>query len=130
MTRYYLALLVTAFTSTACAPPPIQATAAKGNIRQELWVEPSSSRDLFYGVGGRDLSARVGGLMFREGMRHLAEDDETDTLLLVSKPPAQEVVDLLGEVDVAGKRVVAAFVGGGDIDAPFELHRTLAREYS
>ena len=54
MTRYYLALLVTAFTSTACTPPPIQQTAPEGNIRQELWVEPSSSRDLFYGVGGRD----------------------------------------------------------------------------
>jgi len=56
MTRIFVALLVTAFTSTACAPPPpIQATAAEGNIRQELWVEPSSPRDLFYGVGGREL---------------------------------------------------------------------------
>ncbi len=56
MTRIFVALLVTAFTSTACAPPPpIHATAAEGNLRQELWVEPSSPRDLYYGVGGREL---------------------------------------------------------------------------
>ena len=64
------------------------------------------------GVGGRDLSAEVGGIMFRQGMRLLAADDATETLLLVSKPPAREVVAALGDVDVPdGKRVVAAFVG-------------------
>ena len=39
------------------------------------------------GVGGRDLSKEVGGIMFGEAMRMLAADDGTDTLLLVSKPP-------------------------------------------
>jgi FdrA protein len=77
------------------------------------------------GVGGRDLSAEVGGIMFREGMRVLAADDATDTLLLVSKPPAHEAVQRLGEVDVAGKRVVAAFVGWDGAAAPFEIHPTL-----
>src|SRR2546430_1734955 len=32
------------------------------------------------GVGGRDLSAEVGGVMFRAGLRLLAGDDETDAL--------------------------------------------------
>jgi FdrA protein len=73
------------------------------------------------GVGGRDLSSEVGGIMFREGMRRLAEDAETETLLLVSKPPAPEVVATLEDV---GKRVVAAFVGF-EGDAPFEVHDTL-----
>src|SRR5262249_12012609 len=39
------------------------------------------------GVGGRDLSAEVGGIMFAQAMRMLAADDDTETLLLVSKPP-------------------------------------------
>jgi FdrA protein len=77
------------------------------------------------GVGGRDLSREVGGIMFGEAMRMLAADAATDTLLLVSKPPAREVVQQLGDVDVNGKRVVAAFVGWDGGDAPFEIHPTL-----
>ena len=77
------------------------------------------------GVGGRDLSTAVGGIMFGEAMRMLAADDGTETLLLVSKPPAREVVQQLGEIDVGGKRVVAAFVGWDGGEAPFEIHPTL-----
>ena len=79
------------------------------------------------GVGGRDLSAAVGGIMFGEAMRMLAADDGTETLLLVSKPPAREVVQRLGEVDVGGKRVVAAFVGWDGGEAPFEIHADARR---
>jgi FdrA protein len=77
------------------------------------------------GVGGRDLSADVGGIMFRQGMELLAADDGTDTILLVSKPPDRDAVAALGDVDAGGKRVVAAFVGWGGGDAPFEVHPTL-----
>ncbi|HEX5781165.1 MAG TPA: hypothetical protein VFX80_04560, partial [Solirubrobacteraceae bacterium] len=77
------------------------------------------------GVGGRDLSAEVGGIMFRQGMELLAADEETETLLLVSKPPDPQAVAALGDVDVRGKRVVAAFVGWDGAEAPFEVHPTL-----
>ncbi len=77
------------------------------------------------GVGGRDLSARVGGIMFKQGMRLLAEDGATDTLLLVSKPPSPEAVRALGDAVPDGIRVVGAFVGWGGDDAPFEVHPTL-----
>ena len=78
------------------------------------------------GVGGRDLSADIGGIMFRQAMHMLAADDETETLLLVSKPPAPEVVASLADDLPEGKRVVAAFVGWeGDATAPFEIHDTL-----
>jgi FdrA protein len=65
--------------------------------------------------------------MFRQAMHMLAADDETETLLLVSKPPAPEVVASLADDLPEGKRVVAAFVGwrGGEQDAPFEIHDTL-----
>jgi FdrA protein len=77
------------------------------------------------GVGGRDLSEDVGGIMFREGMRLLAEDDATETLLLVSKPPSPEAVRGLGEALPRDIRVVAAFVGWDRGDAPFDVHPTL-----
>ena len=77
------------------------------------------------GVGGRDLSRDVGGLMFRAGMAMLAGDAGTDTLLLVSKPPEPDVVRALGDAVPEGRRVVAAFVGWEGGDAPFEIHPTL-----
>jgi len=77
------------------------------------------------GVGGRDLSSEVGGTMFRAGMRLLADDDETETLLLVAKSPAPDAIRLLADEMPAGKRVVAAFVGTRTADVPFELHPTL-----
>jgi FdrA protein len=108
---------------------PVGIVAAAGTGAQEvacLIDAAGSGVSHIVGVGGRDLSAQVGGIMFREGIRRLAEDDETETLLLVSKPPDAQVVRSLGEVLPPGKRVVAAFVGAdAGIDAPFELHDTL-----
>src|SRR4051812_48490625 len=62
------------------------------------------------GVGGRDLTAEVGGLGFRAALALLADDEATETVLLVSKPPAPEVVRALGGALPEGRRVVAAFV--------------------
>lgn len=44
------------------------------------------------GVGGRDLSARVAGLMAASAVRALDADPGTDAVLLVSKPPDPGVV--------------------------------------
>ena len=43
------------------------------------------------GLGGRDLTAAVGGPMGRLAVRALAADESTDVVLLVSKPPDPEV---------------------------------------
>jgi FdrA protein len=107
---------------------PVGIVAAAGTGAQEAAVlldAAGTGVSQIVGVGGRDLSADVGGIMFREGMRLLAADDATHTLLLVSKPPAPEVVRELGSVDVGGKRVLAAFVGWQGGEAPFEIHPTL-----
>jgi FdrA protein len=77
------------------------------------------------GVGGRDLSPTIGGIMFRQGMRMLAEDEATETLLLVSKQPSREGVALLGDAVSPDVRIVAAFVGWDRAEAPFEVHPTL-----
>jgi FdrA protein len=107
---------------------PVGIVAAAGTGAQEAAVLLDSAGvgvSQIVGVGGRDLSAQVGGIMFREGMRRLAGDDDTETLLLVSKPPAPEVVRELGSVEVGNKHVIAAFVGWDGGDGPFEIHPTL-----
>ena len=107
---------------------PVGVVAAAGTGAQEVAVLLHGAGvgvSQIVGVGGRDLTAEVGGIMFRQAMELLAADDETETLLLVSKPPAPEVVRALGDVDVRGKRVVAAFVGWDGGEAPFEIHPTL-----
>jgi len=77
------------------------------------------------GVGGRDLSAAVGGLAFRQALALLGEDERTETVLLVSKPPSPDVVAALADALPPGKRAVAAFVGLADADAGYEIHDTL-----
>jgi FdrA protein len=107
---------------------PVGIVAAAGTGAQEASVlldRAGAGVSEIVGVGGRDLSADVGGIMFRAGMELLAADDGTDTIFLVSKPPDPGAVAALGDVDVRGKRVVAAFVGWAGGDAPFEVHSTL-----
>jgi FdrA protein len=107
---------------------PVGIVAAAGTGAQEASVlldRAGSGVSEIVGVGGRDLTADVGGIMFRQGMELLAADDGTELLLLVSKPPDPDAVRALGDVDVGGKRVVAAFVGWDGDDAPFEVHPTL-----
>ncbi len=107
---------------------PVGIVAAAGTGAQEaacLLDAAGVGVSQIIGVGGRDLSAAIGGAAFRQGMRLLAGDDETETLLLVSKPPAAEVVAGLAEAVPAGKRVVAAFVGWPGGAAPFDVHTTL-----
>jgi FdrA protein len=107
---------------------PVGIVAAAGTGAQEAAILLDGAGvgvSQIIGVGGRDLSAQVGGIMFGEAMRMLASDDATETLLLVSKPPDREAVQRLGEVDVAGKRVIAAFIGWDGAAAPFEVHPTL-----
>jgi FdrA protein len=107
---------------------PVGIVAAAGTGAQEASVlldGAGSGVSEIIGVGGRDLSAQVGGIMFRAGMELLAADDETETLLLVSKPPDAAAVRALGDVDVRGKRVVAAFVGWDGGEAPFDVYPTL-----
>jgi FdrA protein len=109
-------------------PGPVGIVAAAGTGAQEVAIlldRAGVGVSQIIGVGGRDLSADVGGIMFGQAMRMLADDDETETLLLVSKPPSPDAVRKLGEIDVGGKRVVAAIVGWDGAAAPFEIHPTL-----
>jgi FdrA protein len=64
------------------------------------------------GTGGRDVKKEVGGIMFIQGLKALADDKNTDVILLVSKPPAKEVIEKIKiEVTKINKPVVSVFLG-------------------
>ena len=64
------------------------------------------------GVGGRDVSAAVGGVMMLEGLRVLHADPETRILLIVSKLPDPSVLEkVVHHARQLTKPVVLAFMG-------------------
>ncbi len=64
------------------------------------------------GTGGRDLSVEVGGLTMLEGIRRLEADPATKVICLVSKPPDDDVANLiLEELGRGKKRYVVNFLG-------------------
>ncbi len=69
------------------------------------------------GVGGRDLSAEVGGRMTLHALDFLADDPETEVVALVSKPPAPEVLPKIeGALARLGKPHVVCFLGAHNPD--------------
>jgi FdrA protein len=69
------------------------------------------------GTGGRDVKKQVGGIMFLQGISALAADPETEVILLVSKPPAPEVIEKVKALTAKiNKPVVGVFLG-----SPVEL---------
>ena len=65
------------------------------------------------GTGGRDLKKEVGGIMMLETLKALQQDTATSVLVLVSKPPADEVVRIiLDQVAASVKPTVICFLGG------------------
>jgi FdrA protein len=62
------------------------------------------------GVGGRDLSAEVGGLMTRAALKLLAQDEDTDTIVVISKPPDPQVAEAIEAAAAeTGKPVILGF---------------------
>ncbi|MBV9789547.1 MAG: acyl-CoA synthetase FdrA [Chloroflexi bacterium] len=79
------------------------------------------------GTGGRDLRPEVGGLMMRSGIELLARDEQTETILLISKPPHPEVAaTVLADLRASGKRGIACLLGyRGELPADVELATNL-----
>jgi len=64
------------------------------------------------GTGGRDVKKDVGGIMFIEALKALADDKGTKVILLISKPPDREVLQRINvEIDGIDKPVVSLFLG-------------------
>lgn len=65
------------------------------------------------GVGGRDLSSEVGAAMTIMALAALQQDAETSIIVLVSKPPAPEVLDTVArEIATSAKPIVTCLLGG------------------
>lgn len=65
------------------------------------------------GTGGRDLKEEVGGMMMSLCLEALKNDPETEVIAILSKPPAQSVMEkILRQLEQIDKPVIAAFLGG------------------
>lgn len=65
------------------------------------------------GTGGRDLKEEIGGLMMIQAMEALIEDNDTEVIVLISKPPSLEVArKVLSMIKKTDKPVVVDFIGG------------------
>jgi len=82
------------------------------------------------GTGGRDLSEAIGGVMMRSGLDLLANDPQTEVIVLVSKPPAERVAREILTAAQIDKPVVVVFLGAGpeqfaEVAGKAHLARTL-----
>jgi len=64
------------------------------------------------GTGGRDVKREVGGIMFIEALKALARDEQTRVIVLVSKPPHEQVLRRITKVArTIRKPIVTSFIG-------------------
>lgn len=64
------------------------------------------------GSGGHDLHEEIGGISMLQGLKALAQDDDTQVIVLISKPPARKVAEIiLNEAQKSAKPVVVNFLG-------------------
>jgi FdrA protein len=72
------------------------------------------------GVGGRDLSKEVGGLMMLKGIDVLEADEKTEVIVLISKPPHKEVLaKLMNRLEHITKPVVLCLLDSQmNVDVP------------
>ena len=116
--------------SNAVRRGPVGVVAAAGTGAQEVstlldrWGVGVSH---VIGVGGRDMSETVGGLSTKSAIRALQADPGTKVILIVSKPPAesvvQEVLRLCGTTPT-----VVTFLGLEELATPENIHVTSTLE--
>ncbi|MFG2000032.1 FdrA family protein [Spirillospora sp. NPDC048911] len=104
--------------ANAVEPGPVGMVAASGTGAQQLMCLLDAAGvgvSHVLGVGGRDLSRQVSGRSALAALAALDADPATEVILMVSKPPAPKVADLIRE---AARRldtpVIFALPGAGD----------------
>ncbi|QBR91924.1 FdrA family protein [Nocardioides euryhalodurans] len=117
--------------ANATRPGPVGIVAASGTGCQQLLAlldHAGVGVGTALGVGGRDLSAEVGGLSTTEALRRLDEDDAVELVVLVSKPPADEVATRIEEYAAGlGTPVQLALLGPGRPDLTVAAEAVLDR---
>ena len=106
--------------SHAVPSGPIGVVAASGTGAQQvvcLLDAAGAGVSAVLGVGGRDLSAAVGGRSARAALAALDEDPATELIVLLSKPPAAAVADRLrAYAESLATPVQFALIGPGQPD--------------
>jgi len=102
--------------------------AAAGTGLQEVSVllsEADIGISQALGTGGGDVKSKVGGITMLQCIEALEQDPNTETVLVVSKPPDDDVLDsIIGRlVESTRKPYVACFVGAKDYALPSEIRR-------
>jgi FdrA protein len=113
------------------SPGPVGIVAASGTGCQQLLAlldHAGVGVTSALGVGGRDLSAEVRGLSTREAMRRLDADPAVELIVVVSKPPADDVAAEIREyADSLGTPVEFALLGAGQPDLTAATEAVLRR---
>ncbi|WP_338748916.1 FdrA family protein [Janibacter alittae] len=101
-------------------PGPVGIVAASGTGCQQLMClldHAGVGMTAALGVGGRDLSTEVGALATRQAMRRLDADPSTELIVVVSKPPAEDVAgELRAYAETLATPVHFALLGAGQPD--------------
>ncbi|GAA1972747.1 acyl-CoA synthetase FdrA [Nocardioides panacihumi] len=112
-------------------PGPVGIVAASGTGTQQLLAlldHAGVGVASALGVGGRDLSAAVGGLSTREALRRLDDDPAVELVVLLSKPPAPEVAAAItAYADSLDTPVTTALLGPGAPDITASAEAVLTR---
>jgi succinyl-CoA synthetase alpha subunit len=94
---------------------PIGIVAASGTGIQQtstLIHRMGSGISQALGTGGRDLSDKIGGITTLDGIKYLAQDEKTEVILLISKPPSRQVCEkVLEAAKRCQKTVIINFFG-------------------
>jgi FdrA protein len=69
------------------------------------------------GCGGRDLSEAVGAITTLQGLQILQDDEQTEVIVLISKPPAPSVAERVLDAATSGKKPVIVIFVGADAEA-------------
>ncbi len=97
------------------APGPVGIVAASGTGAQHLTClldDAGIGTSHVLGVGGRDLSAEVGGRATLDALALLDDDPATELVVVLSKPPAPAVAEAVrAAADAATTPVVLALLG-------------------
>lgn len=101
--------------SNALAPGPVGIVGASGTgIQQVSCLLDAAGVGVSHaiGVGGRDLSAEVGGLMTLRALDLLAADDRTRVIVVIAKSPALGVAQAVAaKLAASGKPGIVCFPG-------------------
>jgi FdrA protein len=117
--------------ANAVEPGPVGIVAASGTGCQQVLAlldHAGVGVTSALGVGGRDLSAEVGGTSTIEALRRLDADESVELIVVVSKPPAAEVAARIEEYAATlATPVELALLGAGQPDLTAAVERVLAR---